>query len=330
MSAQALASPLAAQQPVVPPATPRDTTVRDSTMRDSTMRVATPSDTTARRTAAPTPPPTPTMDQGRGMDAELRVAFFELTNDRYVAALSRLEWLQAAPTTMSAAGAPGALRGREDVSFLLAETYYRLGMDEAFRKTAEPLVWTSTGGKYAPLLRSQLVLEAYRRGDFVAAKRVSDAMAAAATPSGDAGFGALVSGLTAYQSGRYPDARAAFAKAQAGGAPYASYAQYMDALAQLRADTTQTAAATQALQTLASSASGDIADQARLTAAQLAYEGGDFAQAATLAGAVSPTSSVASQALLTRAWALYKANQIAPSGEAFAEFPSFPSATRPG
>lgn len=254
------------------------------------------------------------------MDAELRAALFELTNDRYIAALSRLEWLQQAPATLSAAGAPGALRGREDVSFLLAETYYRLGMDEAFRKAAEPLVWTSAGGKYAPLLRSQLLLEAYRRGDFTAAKRVADAMASSPTPARDAGLGALLTGLTAYQTGRYPEARTAFAKAQEGGVPYAAYAQYMDAVTQLRADTTQTAAAVQALQTLASGATGEVADQARLTAAQIAYEAGDYAQAATLAAAVSATGGLASQALLTRGWALYKSNEIGPAGEAFAEF----------
>ena len=38
-------------------------------------------------------------------------------------------------------------------------------------------------------------------------------------------------------------------------------------------------------------ASGELADQARLTAAQVAYEGGDFAQASTLSSAVSATLS---------------------------------------
>lgn len=319
VGAQAIAAPLAAQQPVTPPAS---TTPRDSTARDSATRVAAPADTLARRaaTAAPTPAPTPPVDQARGMDAELRVALFELTNDRYVAALSRLEWLQAAPTTLTAASAPGALRGREDVSFLLAETYYRLGMDDSFRRTAEPLLQSAGGSRYASLLRSQLLLEAYRRGDYPAAKRAADALTGSGAPSREAGLGALVSGLTAYQTARYPEARAAFAQAQQSGAPWAQYAQYMDAITQLRADTTQTAAALQSLQTLAGSASGELADQVRLTAAQIAYEGRDFAQAATLASGVSSTGGLASQALLTRAWALYKANQTAQAGEAFAEF----------
>lgn len=310
--AQLLGIPVGAQEPVVPP--PAATTPRDTAERISQRDEA-----NAAR-AAMTPAPTPPVDQARGMDAELRVALFELTNDRYVAALSRLEWLQAAPATLTVASAPGALRGREDVAFLLAETYYRLGMDAAFRRTAEPLLQAGAASRYAPLLRSQLLLEAYRRGDYAAAKRAADAMASSATPSREAGLGALVSGLAAYQTGRYPEARASFATAQAGGAPYAAYAQYMDAIAQLRTDTTQTGAALQSLQTLASSASGELADQVRLTAAQVAYEGGEFAQAASLASAVSSTGGLASQALLTRAWALYKANQVSAAGEAFAEF----------
>lgn len=311
----ALTAPLAAQQPTPAPpssASPSDTSARAAAPGDSLARTA--------RPAAPTPPPTPVVDQARGMDAELRVALFELTNDRYVAALSRLEWLQAAPTSLTSASAPGALRGREDVAFLLAETYYRLGMDESFRRTAEPLLQSAGAARYASLLRSQLLLEAYRRGDYAAAKRAADAMTSGAAPGREAGLGALVSGLAAYQTGRYPEARAAFAQAQQSGAPWAPYAQYMDAVAQLRVDTTQTAASLQALQTVATSASGELADQARLTAAQVAYEGGDYAQAATLASAVSSTGGLASQALLTRAWALYKANQTAAAGEAFAEF----------
>ena len=316
VGAQALVAPLAAQQPASPPTpvTPADSAARASAAGDTLAG--------GRMAPAPTPPPTPPVDQARGMDAELRVALYELTNDRYVAALSRLEWLQAAPTTLSPAGAPGALRGREDVSFMLAETYYRLGMDEAFRKTAEPLVWTSTGGKYAPLLRAQLLLEAYRRGDYAAAAKLAESMGSAATTTSmrETRLGALVTGLAAYQTRRFPDARAAFAKAQEGGSTYAPYAQYMDAITQLRSDTTQTGPALQALQSLASSATGELADQARLTAAEVAYESGDHAQAATLAGAVSSTGGLASQALLVRAWALYRSNQIPAAGEAFAEF----------
>ena len=295
------AGTLGAQQPTPPAA--------GAVARDSVPRPA----------AAPI---VPLADQPRGIDAELRVALYELTNDRYVAALARLEWLQTAPGSVSAAGAPGALRGREDASFLLAQTYYRLGLDEAFRKTAEPLVWTSEGGKYASLLRSQLLLEAYRRGDYAGAKKLAEAMGSAATPMAtrEAGLGALVAGLTAYSTGRYAEARTAFAKAQESGAPFAAHAQYMDAIAQLRADTTQTAAAIQSLQTLASATSGELADQARVTAAEIAYESGDYAQAATLASAVSPNGELAPQALLTRAWALFKSDQIGPAGESFSEF----------
>lgn len=280
-------------------------------------------DSAARRDSAAAQSLTPLADQARGVDAELRAALYELQNAQYVPALSRLEWLNSSKLTYTGAGEPGAPRGREDASFLLAEAYFRLGMDEAFRKTAEPLIWTSVGGKYAPLLRSQLLVEAYRRGDYATAKKLAEAIgqeAAAPAAARQAGLSALVSGLTAYQTGRWADARADFAKAQAAGAPYAPYAQYMDALAQLRADTTQRATVAQTFETIAAGATGELADQIRLTAAELAYQGRDYARAVTLAQSVPPTSGLAAQALLTRAWALYKSGQVAPAGDAFAEF----------
>ncbi len=58
----------------------------------------------------------------------------------------------------------------------------------------------------------------------------------------------------------------------------------------------------------------------RLTAAQLAYEAERFDVAARLAGGIGATSGLGAQGLLTRAWALYKANQTEAAGEAFGEF----------
>lgn len=258
----------------------------------------------------------PVADQARGVDAEVRIALFELMNDRFVPALSRLQWLQTAPGALTAAVAPGALRGREDVLFLLAQSYYRLGMDQAFRQTARPLVGGPSAPRYGAILRAQLLLDAYRQGDYAGAITMSRALAGSEVK----GLASLVAGLSAYQTGAFPDARAAFALAQQAGPPYAAYAQYMDALAQLRGDTSQTAPALAAMQQLASSSSGEFADQVRLTAAQLAYESDRFDDAASLAGQIGSESGLAAQALLTRAWALFKANQVAPAGEAFQQF----------
>ena len=258
----------------------------------------------------------PVADQARGVDAEVRIALFELMTERVVPGLSRLQWLQTAPGALSAAAAPGALRGREDVLFLLAQSYYRLGMDQAFRQTARSLVGGPSAPRYGAILRAQLLLDAYRQGDYAGAITMSKALAS----SDVKGLASLVAGLSAYQTGAFPDARAAFAQAQQAGAPYAAYAQYMDALAQLRGDTSQTAPALAAMQQLASSSSGEFADQVRLTAAQLAYESDRFEDAASLAGQIGSESGLAAQALLTRAWALFKANQVAPAGEAFQQF----------
>lgn len=295
-----VALPVAAQQ--TPPAARTDT-AQAAVRRDTT-----------RRDSAVTPP----ADQARGMDAEIRVALFELLNDQDVAALTRLRALQG----VAGAGAGGeaglgGLKGPADLQFLLAQGYYRLGLDSAFRGVAQPLAGSS---RYAGVLRGQLLLEAYRRGDYARARELAGQMA-----QGEArGLAALVLGLASYQAGDNAAARSAFQQAQAAGAPYAAYAQYMDALTLLKADTTQTAAALTALEQAATSAQGtgaaEFADQVRLTAAQLAYEAERFPDAVRIADQIRPTGGLAAQALLTRAWALYKQDDVAAAGEAFARF----------
>ena len=257
----------------------------------------------------------PALDQARGVDAEIRVALYELLDDRYVPALSRLQWLASSPVALTGSSAGGVLRGREDMMFLLSQTYYRLGMDSAFRAAATPLTSSSTAPRYGRLLRSQLLLDAYRHGDYARAVSLAESVDAS-----DRGLGALVAGLASYQMGNLPAASAHFAAAQSSGAPYGQYAQYMQALATLRSDTTKRADALTALQALANSATGELQDQVRLTAAELAYESERFDDAARLAGQVSPSSGLASQAQLTRAWALYKAKDIAGAGQAFDQF----------
>jgi hypothetical protein len=300
------AAPLAGQ---VTPA-PSDTTLRagraDSILRADSAALGIRRDSVV----------TPVSDDARGVDAEIRAALYELLGDRPVPALSRLQWLSSAPVALTATAAPGALRGRGDLLFLLAETYYRLGMDSAFRATAQSLASSSTGSRYVPVLKTQLLLEAYRRGDYAGAV----ALAADVDVARSQGLGPLVAGLAHFQMRAYPAARTAFAAAVQAGGPYAPYGRYMDALAMLRGDTAQTGQALAALQSLATAATGEFADQVRLTAAQLAYEAERYPDAVQLAGGIAQTSGLAAQGLLTRAWALYKANDIAAAGQAFAEF----------
>jgi outer membrane protein assembly factor BamD (BamD/ComL family) len=259
----------------------------------------------------------PQENQAAGVEAEIRAALYELMNGRSISALSRLQWLTTSPTALGSASDAGTVRNREDMLFLLAETYYTLGMDEPFRASARQLASNSSTSRYAPIINAQLMLDAYRRGDYAGAITISRSLGESQRALG---IGSLVAGLSAYQVGNYTDARTSFAAAAATGAPYGDYARYMDALTMLRADTASGAAALAALQALASSATGEFADQVRLTAAQLAYETEQYPVAVQLADAISRTGGLAAQAQFTRAWALYKSDQLAPAGEAFSDF----------
>lgn len=292
--------------------------VPDSARRqaaDTLLRQAT---DTVRRTAV-TPAPVPPADQARGVDAEVRIALFDLLADRYVPALHRLQWLQQSPVALGEGTASGALRGRQDVLFLLAESYYRLGMGEPFRTAAQQLL-QATGARHAPLLRAQLLMDAYRRGDDARVAEYGTALTQGEASAEVRALAALVTGLSAYRQRNWVAARAGFAAAQQGTTPYADYARYMDALALMGGDSAGAPAALAALTQLASSAQGEFAEQVRLTTAMLAYEREQFDQAAQLAGQVPPTSGLGAQAMLVRAWALYKSGQIAPAAEAFREF----------
>jgi TolA-binding protein len=288
----------------------------DSLARRDSLARATATDTT-RRTTMPTAV-APTVDPARGLDAEIRVALFELMHDRDVQALTRLRAVERAGAVAGAAGATAAtdatgLRGASDLRFLLAQSYYRLGMDSAFRTTATPL---ASGGRYAPVLRGQLMLDAYRRGDFARARQLAQQM----DGREGRGLAQLVAGLSDYQSGDHAGARTSFQQAQQAGAPYAGFAQYMEALTLLRADTTQTQAALQMLERTAQSSEAEFADQVRLTAAQLAYESERWPDAIRIAGQVRAQGGLGAQALLTRAWALYKSDDVGGAAEAFRQF----------
>jgi TolA-binding protein len=261
---------------------------------------------------AQTTPAPPQPDQAAAVDAEVRVALFELLADNPLAAMSRLRVLHTGSETQLPGGA--GVFGQSEVQFLLAQSYARLGMSNAFRGTATSLL-QSGDSRYAPILRLQMLLDAYRSGSYQEA--ASLASAAQAT---DPGLASLVGGLANYRLGNWAAARTAFDAAAAAGGSYAGYARYMSALSQMAGDTTQAQAATAALQTLANDALGEFADQVNLTIAQLAYQRGDFTTAAAAAGRVSPDGGMAAQAALTRAWSLYKASQLDAAAQAFNEF----------
>jgi outer membrane protein assembly factor BamD (BamD/ComL family) len=259
---------------------------------------------------------TPPIDPARSLEAEVRVALNDLLANRTVSALQRLQWLASLPATPSPAGASTeTLRGRGDMLFLLAQAQYRLGMDSAFRSNAQAVL-SSGPARYAPLLNSQLLLSAYRTGDFA---RVSS-LVQGGSPGQSRGLAALVAGLAAYQLRNYPSAATNFAAAKAAGAPYALYAEYMDVLTSLRTDTTQTTPALARLEALAQTANGTFADQVRITAAQLAYETNAYDRAISFANAVTPNGGLAPLALLTKAWAQYKNKDVAGAGQSFAAF----------
>ncbi|HJU87747.1 MAG TPA: hypothetical protein VJ672_00045 [Gemmatimonadaceae bacterium] len=271
--------------------------VRDTTARDSALMLQS------------------NADQARALDAEVRIALFELGNDFQMSALSRLEHLRSSSTAFGGLDAETAARRREDLNFVLAQTYYRLGMGDRFRTLAQEMIG-GAAGRYAGVLRSQLMVDAYRRGDNARAIE----LASGATAVGDGGLSPMVAGLAQYRTGNYAAARTSFATARQANGPYAPYAQYMDALAALAGDTAQAAAALSALQSLGGTAAADFADQVRLTAAALSYQSGQFDQAATLAEGIGQNSGFAAEAMLTRAWALYKAKRHEPASVAFAAF----------
>jgi hypothetical protein len=285
-----------------------------------------PADTSAKAaaSAAPTRAPVssviapmivqPIPDQARGLDAELRMALFDVTMDHPLSALDRLEWLRSSPVAGSGAIVPG-MRAQEDLLFLLAESYYRLGMRESFRKTAASLDSAAPAGRYAGVIAAQRMLDAYTRGDYARVRTL-----ASAKTSGDRGLISLVAGLAAVQNRDFTAAHAAFAQAQTAGGQFALYAQYMDALATAAGDSAKGAAALSHLQALSEGNRGAFSEQVRLSAAQTALGIGQFAAAASLADGVPSTSGAGAQALLTKAWALYRGGNAAGAAAAFRDF----------
>jgi hypothetical protein len=272
----------------------------------------------------------PDSSQTRGVNAELRIALFDLAANRPLAALNRLEWLRSSSLAMeldSSRGSTGAGAGaaasrrssRADLLFLLAESYNRLGMASSFREVAGALSQTPGAQRYAPVVASQLMLDAYRRGDFARVRELARSVTAA--PTGDRlPLPNLLDGLAAYQQGNYAESRTAFGKVRAVGGVYAPYAQLMDALAQMGGDTTRALEALGALRSLAQVATGSFGDHVRLIAAELAYESGQYASAVANARGVGSGTGLAPQALLAQGWSLYRNGDLTAARSAFAEF----------
>ncbi|HSU93080.1 MAG TPA: hypothetical protein VLI43_05190 [Gemmatimonadaceae bacterium] len=256
----------------------------------------------------------PSPDQARGLDAELRMALFEVTMDHPLSALDRLEWLRSSREAGSGAVEPG-MRAQEDLLFLLAESYYRLGMRESFRKAAASLDSAAPSGRYAGVIAAQRMLDAYSRGDYARVRAL-----ASAKTTGDRGLISLVTGLAAVQSRDFAAAHTAFAQARQSGGDFALYAEYMDALASAASDSTRRASALTTLQALGEGNRGAFAEQVRLSAAQTALGAGQYDAAASLADGVPETSGAGAQALLTKAWALYRGGNAAGAATAFREF----------
>ena len=254
----------------------------------------------------------PALDQASAVDAEVRVAMFDLLAERPLAAMSRLRALGQSPDAQIEGS--GSTFGQAEARFLLAESYARLGMSDAFRQTARTLL-ESGNARFAPLLQMQLLLDAYRRGAYQEAASMAQSVSAT-----DRAFTGLVGGLASYRLGDYAAARTSFDAAAASGGPFAGYARYMGALALMAGDTSQAQAAITALQGVAGDALGEFADQVNLTIAQLAYQRGDYETASAAAGRVSATGGLSSPATLTRAWSLYKASQFDAASQAFADF----------
>lgn len=274
----------------------------------------------------------PDSNQARGVDTELRIALFDLVSEHPLAALNRLEWLRTSgvaavldssrgdsPDARSA-GSADAKRSRADLLFLLAESYNRLGLAESFRATANALAATPGGERYASIVRSQLMLDAYRRGDYAKVRELTSSAGTAGGIGSQAPLASLLSGLTAYQGGDFQGARAAFAAVRAEGGVYAPYAQLMDALAQMGGDTTRALEALGALRSLAQVATGPFGDHVRLIAAELAYESGQYSSAAANARGVGAGTGLAAQALLTQGWALYRDGDLDAARSSFADF----------
>ncbi len=135
----------------------------------------------------------PPLDHTRAIDAELRAALFDLTTGSPVAALTRLRAIdpKADPTA----------RG-----FLIAQCFYRLGMDDSLAATVAALANTPDAARVQPVLQAQLQMAGYRDGT-----RPLETALAASDPTH------LRAAQNAYEAGDYDRAVAAADSVRADG-----------------------------------------------------------------------------------------------------------------
>lgn len=210
----------------------------------------------------------PELNVARAADAEIRVALFELMDNRPAAALDRLRVITAPPGSV---GGTGTWRGDQDRRFLMAESFYRLGMDDSLRVAAQAVLAGPGAARFGAVLRTQLLFAAYRSGDLAQAYTI----ARAASRDDRSPLSALLAGLVAYQNGDTALARTSFASAQqlaSPGGPYADYARYMSALSAARSDTAHPTTALHAFEAALTTANGETLNQLTLAGAQSAAE----------------------------------------------------------
>ena len=290
---------------------------------------ATAATTTPATTAAPMPVRAdtaliPQLDAARAADAEIRVALFELMNNRPAAALDRLRVITPSPGSV---GGAGTWRGDQDRRFLMAESFYRLGMDDSMRVAAQAVLTGPGAARFGAVLRTQLLFGAYRSGDLAEAYTI----AKASSRDDRSPLSALLAGLVAYQNGDTALARTSFASAQQLAStvgPYADYARYMSALSAARSDTAHPTTALHAFEAALTTANGETLNQLTLAGAQSAAEAGQYDRAAASAAAVEASSGSDAEARATRAWALTRGghpDQAAPIFDELADrYPQLP------
>ncbi len=257
----------------------------------------------------------PELDAARAADAEIRVALFELMNNRPAAALDRLRVITAPAGSV---GGTGTWRGDQDRRFLMAESFYRLGMDDSMRVAAQAVLAGPGAARFGAVLRTQLLFAAYRSGDLAQAY----AIAKAASRDDRSPLSALLAGLVAYQNGDTALARTSFVSAQqlaSSGGPYADYARYMGALSAARGDTAHPTTALHAFEAALTTANGESLNQLTLAGAQSAAEAGQYDRAAASAAAVEASSGSDAEARATRAWALTRGGHPDQAATVFSE-----------
>ena len=266
----------------------------------------------------------PELNAARAADAEIRVALFDLLGDRPEAALNRLRAVVAEPGSV---GARGTWRGEQDRRFLIAECFYRLGMDDSMRVAAEAVLAGPGAARFGAVLRSQLLFSAYRSGDLARATAITRD----ASRDDRSALSALLTGLVAYQGGDTAGARTSFATARqlAGSGPYADYARYMGALTVARTDSAAPSTALLAVDAALASATGETTNELRLADAQLSAQAAQYDRAVASASAVDASSASDAAARSTRAWALSRGAHPDQAAAAFGEladrYPQLPS-----